>query len=382
MAVATKRYVEASYNDVRSELEWSYLPAAILAIWGESPLSAPDRKASKSSQLEGLRDICQIIATFPGSTAVRKIHEVLVRTDAMPDSHNEKAMAEEFFNLTIYYMRVQNFARHMKTSVNNHLRALGIDPRSESKFSTYETALFEMEQIGKLATALKKQMLDDADEVNTWADNVAALLASTNENERTRRAQTSGDYSSMQAGVRTRGLVASGGLVSYKLRFKQAIAATLGINLNLPDTKLERTITKSISDQMKALGELPKSTLQLYKKLGELQPQRLSKLTHNLGSFSWELKTDRNENPKKNLHKHVLQLDGRNLIIEGSSQAYTAELIDGIMKTVSIQMELNPNARELLATFESKDQLIRITLEKPRKTDQRKIAQVLAQLAK
>ena len=300
----------------------------------------------------------------------------------MPDSHNEKAMAEEFFNLTIYYMRVQNFARHMKTSVNNHLRALGIDPRSESKFSTYETALFEMEQIGKLATALKKQMLDDADEVNTWADNVAALLASTNENERTRRAQTSGDYSSMQAGVRTRGLVASGGLVSYKLRFKQAIAATLGIDLNLPDTKLERTITKSISDQMKALGELPKSTLQLYKKLGELQPQRLSKLTHNLGSFSWELKTDRNENPKKNLHKHVLQLDGRNLIIEGSSQAYTPELIDGIMKNVSIQMELNPNARELLATFESKDQLIRITLEKPRKTDQRKIAQVLAQLAK
>ena len=78
----------------------------------------------------------------------------------------------------------------------------------------------------------------------------------------------------------------------------------------------------------------------------------------------------------------MLQLDGRNLIIEGSSQAYTAELIDGVMKTVSIQMELNPNARELLATFESKDQLIRITLEKPRKTDQRKIAQVLAQLAK
>jgi hypothetical protein len=186
----------------------------------------------------------------------------------------------------------------------------------------------------------------------------------------------------MQAGVRTRGLVASGGLVSYKLRFKQAIAATLGIDLNLPDTKLERTITKSISDQMKALGELPNSNSQLYKKLVELQPQRLSKSAPNSPSFLWELKTDRNENPKKNLHKHVLQLDGRNLIIEGSSQAYTAELIDGVMKTVSIQMELNPNARELLATFESKDQLIRITLEKPRKTDQRKIAQVLAQLAK
>jgi hypothetical protein len=186
----------------------------------------------------------------------------------------------------------------------------------------------------------------------------------------------------MQAGIRTHGLVASGGLVSYKLRFKQAIAGTLGIDLNLPDAKLERTITKSISDQMKALGELPKSPLMLYKKLVELQPQRLSKSANNSTGFLWELKNDRSENPKKNLHKHVLQLDGRNLIIEGSSQAYTAELIDGIMKTVSIQMELNPNSKELLATFESKDQLIRITLEKPRKTDQRKIAQVLSQLAK
>ena len=382
MAVATKRYIETAYSDVRSELEWSYLPAAILAVWGESPISASDRKIAKGSQLEGLRDICQIIATFPGSTAVRKIHEVLVRTDAMPDSHNEKAMAEEFFNLTIYYMRVQNFARHMKTSVNNHLRALGIDPRNESKFSTYETAIFEMEQIGIVAAALKKQMLDDADEVNTWADNVATLLASINENERTRRAQTSGDYSSMQAGIRTHGLVASGGLVSYKLRFKQAIAATLGIDLNLPDAKLERTITKSISDQMKALGELPKSPPMLYKKLVELQPQRLSKSTSNSTGFLWEFKNDRSENPKKNLHKHLLQLDGRNLIIEGSSQAYTPELIDGIMKNVSIQMELNPNSKELLATFESRDQLIRITLEKPLKADQRKIAQVLSQLAK
>ncbi len=382
MAVATKRYVETAYNEVRSELEWSYLPSAILAIWGESPLSASDRKASMSAQLEGLRDICQIIATFPGSTAVRKIHEVLVRTDAMANSHNEKAMAEEFFNLTIYYVRVQNFARHMKTSVNNHLRALGIDPRSESTFSSYETSLFEMEQIGKIATALKQQTLNNADEVNTWADNVAALLVSTNENERTRRSQTSGDYSFMQAGSRTRGLVASGGLVSYKLRFKQAIAATLGIDLNMPDTKLERTITKSISDQLKALGELPSSSSPLYKKLVELQPQRISKSKSNSSNFLWELKTDRNENPKKNLHKHVLQLDGRNLIIEASSQAYTTELIDGIMKTVSIQMELNPTAKELLATFESKDQLIRITLEKPQRVDQRKIAQVLAQLAK
>jgi len=366
---------------VRSELEWSYLPSAILAIWEKSPLAEADRHASKGQPLEGFRDICQIIVTFPGSAAVRKIHEVLVRTDAMSVSHNEKAMAEEFFNLTIYYMRVQNFARHMKTSVNNHIRALGLDPRSGSKFSSYETFLYEAEKTGKVAIALKEMTLNDADEVNSWADSVAALLANTNEQERTRREQSTGDYSSANSGARTRGLVANGGLVSYKLRFKQAIAAALEIDLGLPDAKLERTITKSIAEQLKAFDELPKDNFHLYRKLIELQPQRLTKLSSTT-NFLWEVKTDRTENPKKNLHKHVLNFDGRELVIEASPEAYKPEMIEGIMKTVGIQLDLNPNARELLASFESKNQMIRITLERPRKADQRKIAQVLAQLAK
>lgn len=367
---------------MRSELEWNYLPSAILAIWEQSPLAKADRQASKNQPLEGFREICQIIGTFPGSTAVRKIHEVLVRTDAMPVSHNEKVMAEEFFNLTIYYMRVQNFTRHMKTSVNNHIRALGLDPRSGSKFSSYETAFYEMEKTGKAAIALKEMTLNDADEVNSWADSVAALLANTNEQERTRREQLTGDYSSMQSGPRTRGVVASGGLVSYKLRFKQAIAATLKIDLTLPDSKLERTITKSIAEQLKAFGDLPVNAFLLYKKLVELQPQRLTKSTSSTNNFLWEIKTERSESPKKNLHKHVFHLDGRVLVIEASPEAYKPDLIEGIMKTVSIQIDLNPNARELLASFESKDQMIKITLEKPYKSDQRRIAQVLDQLAK
>jgi hypothetical protein len=50
------------------------------------------------------------------------------------------------------------------------------------------------------------------------------------------------------------------------------------------------------------------------------------------------------------------------------------------MKTVSIQLSLNADARELKAAFENNDAVIRLTLESPRKADEKKISEILKKL--
>ena len=78
--------------------------------------------------------------------------------------------------------------------------------------------------------------------------------------------------------------------------------------------------------------------------------------------------------------KHVLNLGGRELVIEGSRGGFTAEMALGLIKTVSMQMAIDPDAPELIAAFESRGQLLRVRIESPKKTDRTKLSELLMQL--
>jgi hypothetical protein len=322
--------------------------------------------------------------TFPGSIAVRRISEILINGEFETSTEKAENIGLEIFNLTMRYVRVQNLARHIRTAVNSHLRVLGIETNArERNSSEYERNLESLpmsESMRKQASKLKGVQLKSETHVNEWADEVNLLLA-TYSREALDGKSNLDSSRRFAAGMRsTRGAVAEGGIKSYRLRFKQALAATLGIDLNQKDVEIEKTATKSIEDLLMAFASDPKDRAELYERLQSLRPRQVGRPNTRRVQWTFQEQTLGAENPKKNLLKHSLTLDDRKLVIEGSRGAFTDDMISGVLKTVSLQYSINPEAKELKAAFESRDQVLRIEIERPKKTDHRRIAEILRQL--
>ena len=381
LSYAVRAYVDEAYDEVKSRLEWKYLPQGVMAIWSFSPLLKQARK-SHPEPVSEIREICHIIVTFPGSTAVDRIRDLLIQSQVVPNTEGqfERAheMASELFTLTMRYTRVQNLARHIRTAVNSHLKALGIETsRDRSRGSSlYESSLprpnedeFILVRMGQLREMKLKNEVD----VDSWADGVNNLLSLTSgggivTTERLERAK------------RQQGTVSSGAANSYKLRFKQALASTLGIDLSDKDVRIEKTSNKSIEGLLRDLQDLPTNYEPLYQMLENLRPKRITRPDVVTGEFTYEMKAMSSDSSKKHLQRHVLNLGGRELVIEGSRGGFTAEMALGLIKTVSLQLTIDPDAAELVAAFESRGQMLRVRIQDPKKSDRGKLSELLMQL--
>ena len=382
LARATKSYIDTSYEEVRNSLEWDYLPEAIKAIWTHLP-ELKKVRGEMDLPVPQVRDICHVLVTFPGSTAVRRISEVLINSEIETTTEKAEKIALEIFNLTMRYVRVQNLARHIRTSVNSHLRVLGIETSSrESLSSIYERNIESIpmtDSMREQARNLRAANLKTQKDINDWADEVNSLLASYS-----RATLSDGFYGDssrrFSSGTRpARGAVAEGGIKSYRLRFKQALAATLGIDLTKKDVVIEKTSSKSIEDLLKEFANDPKDHEALYERLQALRPRQVGRPNTRRVEWTFQEQTLGAENPKKTLLKHVLSIDGRAFVIEGSRGGFTEDMINGVLKTVSIQLMVNPDSKELQAAFESRGQILRIEIERPKKADHKRLAEILQQ---
>jgi hypothetical protein len=174
--------------------------------------------------------------------------------------------------------------------------------------------------------------------------------------------------------------MAAGALNTYKLRFKQALAATAGINLASPDVRIEKTSNKSIESLLADLAQYPTEPAALYNMLSNLRPKRPSRSDARMSLDRSEMKSPSRDSSAKNLMRHVLNLGGRELVIEGSRGGFTSEMALGLIKTVSLQLTIEPDAPELVATFESGGQLLRVRIQGPKKSDRSKLSELLMQL--
>ena len=381
LAYAVRGYTGEVYDQVKGELEWKYLPRGLMAIWSCSPMLAQAHKVYPEPISE-IREISHIIVTFPGGTAVSRISELLIQGQVVPNSEGqfERAheMASEIFTLAMRYTRVQNLARHIRTSVNSHLRALGLETSSDRSrvSSLYESALphpKEDEFVRVRAQELRERILKSEKDVDEWVNNVNDLLALTSSG-----GVLTSEY--LKAAKMHQSSSRLSSVNSYKLRFKQAVASTLNIDLASKDVRIEKTSNKSLKGLLDELEALPDEYGALYQMLENLRPKRVSRPDATRGDFVYEFKTMGGDSAKKTLLKHVLSLGGRELIIEGSRNAFTNDMITGVLKTVSLQLGIDPDARELRAAFESAGQVLRVQIEQPKKSDNKKLAEILQQL--
>jgi len=378
LAYAAKEYAGLTYEKVRDRLEWDHLPKAIESIWSNSPLLKDLRKASGKPERE-IREICHIIVTFPGLTAVERIRDLLIQNQLLKSSEGQfesaQEIASELFDLTMRYTRVQNLARHIRTAVNSHLRVLGIEvsARSGSPFEDLLSALDSSGVPRERVSGLRSAVLKNNSDINDWADDVNSLLSlfSSRGVLTTRR---------LEQASRPRSEMAVSAINTYRLRFKQALAATLGIELATDSSRIEKTSNKSIDGLLKELDALPKDSAELYQMLVNLRPKRISRPDIRSNEFVYEVKTSARDTSRKNLLKHVFNLDGREVVIMGSRGAFTDEMVTGVMKTVRIQLSLSSDSRALQAAFESHGQVLRVEIERPKKSDHKQIAEIFRQL--
>lgn len=381
LAYAAKEYAGLTYEKVRDSLEWEHLPRALEAIWSNSPLLKDLRKASAKPE-PVIREICHIIVTFPGLTAVERIRDLLIQSQLIksPEGQFESAqeIASELFDLTMRYTRVQNLARHIRTAVNSHLRVLGIEVSRERSRSgsPFENSLSALDLSGvprERVLALRSAVLKNNSDINDWADDVNSLLSlSSNRGVLTSKR--------LEQASRPRSEMAASAINTYRLRFKQALAATLGIELATDSSRIEKTSNKSIDGLLKELDALPKDPAELYQMLINLRPKRISRPDIRSNDFVYGIKTSVRDTSRRNLLKHVFNLDGREVVIMGSRGAFTDEMVTGVMKTVSIQLSLSSDSRALQAAFESQGQVLRVEIERPKKSDHKQLADIFRQL--
>jgi hypothetical protein len=380
LCYAAREFIGAEYDQVRKELEFTYLPQALLAIWAHSPMFKEARK-NEAEPIGEIREICHIIVTFPGLTAIERIRDLLIQSNLVSpaDDQVERAhnLASELFELTMRYARVQNLARHLRTAVNSHLRVLGIETSRDRSRGTsqYEAAYMRSDtdaSVRERVFALRGAKLKTERDIDEWADEVNNLLSIV----ASRGVLTSSRLKSATAPS----TMAAGALNTYKLRFKQALAATAGINLASPDVRIEKTSNKSIESLLADLAQYPTEPAALYNMLSNLRPKRPSRSDARMSLDRIEMKTSLRDSSNKNLMRHVLNLGGRELVIEGSRGGFTSEMALGLIKTVSLQLTIEPDAPELVATFESGGQLLRVRIQGPKKSDRSKLSELLMQL--
>jgi len=111
-----------------------------------------------------------------------------------------------------------------------------------------------------------------------------------------------------------------------------------------------------------------------------LRPRRPSRPDIRINQVDYEIKAMSSDSSKKNLQRHVLNLGGRELVIEGSRGGFTAEMALGLIKSVSLQLTIDPDASELVAAFESRGQMLRVRIQDPKKSDRGKLSELLMQL--
>jgi hypothetical protein len=382
LAYATREFVGQAYEQVREELEFKYLPQALLAIWAHSPLFKEARK-TRPEPIGEMREICHIIVTFPGLAAIERIRDLLIQSNLVTRSDDQleraNTLASELFELTMRYARVQNLARHLRTAVNSHLRVLAIETSRDRSRGTsqYEASFFRNdpdELTRDRVFALRAAKLKTERDVDDWADDVNNLLSVVS----SRGIMTSSKLKSATGSGS--GSIAAGALNTYKLRFKQALATTLGIDLASPDVRIEKTSNKSIENLLADLAEYPKEPAALYNMLSTLRPKRPSRTEARMSLENYDGRIPGSGSSSKNLMKHVLNLGGRELVIEGSRGGFTSEMALGLIKTVTMQLTIEPDAPELVATFESGGQLLRVRIQDPKKSDRSKLSEVLMQL--
>ena len=139
LALWAGKMADSELEEAKTLLRVRAIPHVLDSIWecGESTRNSNYRR--KPLNTGAIAELSRLAVTFPGSSALTPIHQVLDQQGI--DAKVAEAFVEEFAKLSREPLAVLNHYRHVRTSLNIYLKALviGWDEREVAQQSTLST---------------------------------------------------------------------------------------------------------------------------------------------------------------------------------------------------------------------------------------------------
>lgn len=386
LALQAADLAETDLDEIRTLLRVRVIPHVIDSIWTHGESMRASKLRTKPLATTAIEELSRIVVTFPPSTALTAMHQIL-NVQGMPPLLASEFL-KEFARLSRSPLSTLNYFRHIKTSINVYLRALAIGWDEQKMHSDFTIiALREIKSrvnpfvildkdvakdMALISEKLGSRKIGQSSELDQWLDEMALFLSQAIQEDRKSRPNTyertseKSVFNSSSSGSHTMTLY-SGRFTHYIYR---AAIQSLG---SLQSARYKESFELQNKAKFELLNTLviksPKETFEYLNTLTAHKQERVNQASSNFG------------NQLRNDLIQKFDLGGRELIVEAKGTGLERDLVEKLLSNLSIQFELKLYSDNLFGEVESKQGVLKISLPKPQRKDLEQIKKILIALS-
>lgn len=385
LALHAADLAETDLDEIRTLLRVRVIPHIIDSIWTYGESVGASRLRSKPLLTSAIEELSRIVVTFPPSTALTSMHQILDHQNVPPQIAAE--FLKEFARLSRSPLSTLNYFRHIKTSINVHLRALCIGWDEEKMGSDYSlVALREIKsrvnpfvildkdlslEMTEQAEALGAQEIKEVLDLDNWLDEMALFLSQAMIEDRKSRPSFAERYE--EAGKKNQIGLPTHTLTLYSGRFTHYVYRAASQSLGVKQSSRYKTSwdlqNKSKFELLESIiNKSPKDTYEYLTTIVAHRPNRMHQASSNF------------ESSTQKDHIQKFDLSGRELRIESKGSGYERELVEKLLSNLQVQFDLKLYGDSLIGVVENKDGSLKLSLNKPNKADFDYIQKILKAL--
>jgi hypothetical protein len=385
LALQAADLAETDLDEIRMLLRVRVIPHVIDSIWTHGETLGTPKLRTKPLTTTAIEELARIVVTFPPSTALTAMHQILDSQGISPQLAS--GFLKEFAVLSRSPLSTLNYFRHIKTSINVYLRALCIGWDEEKMQSSRSMiALREIktrvnpfiilnkdaaDDLAQISAKLGLRKISQSSDLDQWLDEMALFLNHSMQEDRKSRPSI---QERANEKLKTWGTSSTNHTVTlYSGRFThyiyRAAIQSLGY-MHSPRYKESLDLqNKAKFDFLNSLViKSPKATFEYLNTLAAHKPARINQAGSNFAVQS------RNDLIQK------FDLGGRELIIEKEGVGLESALVENLLSNLSIQFDLKLYSDNLYGEVENSQGFIKISLAKPQKKDFEQIQKILRAL--
>lgn len=316
---------------------------------------------------ETINEIAQTLWSYPGSSGAARI-----RNNLMAHGLNEDAaskVSQAILNYTRYPMSIVNYMRHMRSSINS-IRNIFYGPKApDSLVQELGYTKSQLSEWVASSNTLNTAVIDSETSFRNWLAEVEVHLRTFLPMQG--RINRAINGRSNVGREESRGLFDAAVARAYARRFGNYVAA----HAKFKDVgRNSQGRGSTISDEFAELLDVFEgSDKQVFFKLQEDFERRSRRLSASAQKHIE--KPSRSTSVYQNNIEQFLNINGKKVFIRTNSPELPTKLINQFLKSLRLQFDIDPEQKMLKSTLNIEGTYIEIEIEKPVKSDLKKIQQ-------
>ena len=365
---AAIEYLESESRLVRHGLEGDLLPRVLNAAWLASPeFEAFRSKYSTAWSDDLIQGLAFNLVTFPGSTGLQKLVDVLEGADFRP--LDAAVIGPRLAQLSRHPLSVLNLSRHLRTATNFVLRTMLMNPDGSDLQTTSLNIDPELLLLQEKGLKIRHSSVSKTAGLTDWLTALENVMYSLALHEREIRAKMGSSRTLAGGDATTKALAAT-----YVRRFARVIGTAFELNEIPPffDRKKDLSLVEEFTRLDKHYSG---SYRDIQAKLEVDFVAKAPRIKSNLAGTP-----SRTEKSKTQFSTMKLDLNGRLLEIRTSGGEIGPSLIELALRAIALQQSIGFTDNHLDVFVESDGQALGIRLPQPVQSDLTKLRKVLTSL--